>query len=124
MGTNGRIHIPQPEKTSDTEIAINEFGDVSTGTKLLGKLRIVDFEQLNVLRKEGASLFAADIAANPATMDGRQIIIRQGYLEESNVGGIDEMIQLIELTRSFETDQRTVQAQDGTLQKAMDIGRL
>jgi flagellar basal-body rod protein FlgF len=50
--------------------------------------------------------------------------VRQGYLEESNVEGIHEMIELVELTRSFETDQRTIQAQDSTLERAMDIGRV
>jgi flagellar basal body rod protein FlgG len=34
------------------------------------------------------------------------------------------MIAMIELSRSFETDQKMIQAQDQTLDRAMDIGRV
>jgi flagellar basal-body rod protein FlgG len=50
--------------------------------------------------------------------------VRQGFLEESNVEGVEEMISLIELSRSFETDQKMIQSQDATLDRSMEVGKL
>jgi flagellar basal-body rod protein FlgG len=49
--------------------------------------------------------------------------IRQGFLEESNVDGIAEMIQMIEITRSFESNQKAIAAQEQTLDKLFEIGK-
>ena len=109
---------------SETTISINEHGDISVGNVQLGRLRVADFENLNQLKKAGESMFVTEGDEKQVNTDGHDVIVRQGYLEESNVEGIHEMIQLVELTRSFETDQRTLQAQDATLERAMDIGRV
>ena len=124
LGTSGKIQIPQPQKMSETTISINEHGDISVGNVQLGRLRVADFENLNQLKKAGESMFVTEGEEKQVNTDGHDVIVRQGYLEESNVEGIHEMIQLVELTRSFETDQRTLQAQDATLERAMDIGRV
>jgi flagellar basal-body rod protein FlgG len=55
---------------------------------------------------------------------GEMTSIRQGFLEESNVEGIDEMMAMIELNRSFETDQKALQSLDATLERSMDVGRV
>jgi flagellar basal-body rod protein FlgG len=124
MGSSGKIQIPQPQKISETTIAVNERGEITMGNVLLGKIRVVDFEDLNQLKKAGGSLFETSADEKAATVDGKTLIVRQGYLEESNVEGIEEMIHLVELTRSFETDQRTLQVQDTTLERAIEVGRI
>ena len=103
---------------------VNERGEVTVGKTVLGQLRIVDFNDLSQLKKEGQNMFATDAPEKPATTGGHSVVIRQGFLEESNVDALEEMIQLVELTRSFETDQRTMRAQDTTLERAMDVGRV
>jgi flagellar basal-body rod protein FlgF len=124
MGSSGKIVVPEPQKLSDSAISVNQHGDISFGNTQLGKLRIADFENLNQLKKDGASLFSTEAEEKPVNLDSTNTVVRQGYLEESNVEGIHEMIELVELTRSFETDQRTIQAQDATLERAMEIGRV
>ena len=124
LGSSGRIQVPQPQKISETSISVNGHGDISLGSVHLGKLRVADFENLNLIKKAGNSMFVTDAQEKPVNLDGHDTIVRQGYLEESNVEGIHEMIELVEMTRSFETDQRTIQSQDSTLERAMDIGRV
>ena len=124
LTTSGKIQIPQAQKAAETSISINQHGDISVGNVQLGRLRVADFENLNDLKKAGQSIFVTEAKEKPVNADGNSVIVRQGYLEESNVEGIHEMIQLVELTRSFETDQRTLQAQDTTLERAIDIGRV
>ena len=124
MSGSGRIQIPQPEKTAGSTMRVNERGEVTVGKTVLGQLRIVDFNDLSQLKKVGQNMFATDAPEKPATTGGHSVVIRQGFLEESNVDALEEMIQLVELTRSFETDQRTMRAQDTTLERAMDVGRV
>jgi len=47
-------------------------------------------------------------------------VVRQGYLEQSNVNSINEMINMITIMRSYEANQKILQAQDGTLEKAVN----
>jgi flagellar basal-body rod protein FlgF len=124
MGTSGKLQIPQPEKTSETTISIDEAGNVSIGTTLIGKVRVADFESLSDVKKDGASLFVSSASEQPVKLDAQHSLVRQGYLEESNVDAVESMVQLVELSRNFESDQRMVQSQDASLEKAMDVGRL
>jgi flagellar basal-body rod protein FlgF len=124
LSTSGHIQIPQPEKTAGNSITINQRGEVTIGKTVLGQLRIADVQDLSQLKKAGQTLFMTDAPEQHAAVDGHSVVIRQGFLEESNVEALHEMIQLVELTRSFETDQRTIKAQDTTLERALDVGRV
>lgn len=52
-------------------------------------------------------------AAPPATVD-----VRQGFLEDSNVNVVTELVQLLEAEKLFNFDQKAVTTQDQELQKA------
>ncbi|HTY37990.1 MAG TPA: flagellar basal-body rod protein FlgF [Bacteroidota bacterium] len=124
MGAGGHMQVPQPDKTEGTSIVISEKGEVTVGKQVLGQLRIADFQDLKSLKKAGQNLFTTDAPEQKAVVDGHAVVIRQGTLEESNVDALGEMIQLVELTRSFETDQRTIKSQDSSLERALDVGRV
>ena len=47
-----------------------------------------------------------------------QVLVKQGYTENSNVNIIDEMVNLVNNKRSFETTQKIVNMIDSTLDKA------
>jgi flagellar basal-body rod protein FlgG len=55
---------------------------------------------------------------------GKATTVRQGSLEESNVEGIEEMVAMIEISRGYEADQKSIQAQDATMEKTMEVGKL
>ena len=51
--------------------------------------------------------------------------IYSGYLEQSNVDTVSEMVQLISVTRAYETNQKIIQTMDDTLDTAVNnLGRL
>ena len=51
--------------------------------------------------------------------------VEQGYLENSNVNSVEEMVDLIATMRTFEAGQKAVQALDDTLGKAVnEVGRI
>jgi flagellar basal-body rod protein FlgG len=102
---------------------VTEAGEVVVDNKQIGRLRIVDFEDPRVLKKEDSSMFVAPVGTPVREMREENTRIRQGYLEGSNVNGLEEMIAMVELVRNFESNQRVVQTQDSTLDKTNDVGR-
>ena len=51
--------------------------------------------------------------------------MHQGYLEMSNTNVIEEMVDMITITRAYEAGQKMVQTVDTTLQKSVnEIGRV
>ncbi len=124
LGVGGRIQFPDIRKLAQGNVAITATGEIFADNSLIGKLRVVDFERASDLRKQGNTLFSTSAKELFTEADGKTTAIKQGFLEESNVDGIEEMIEMIELNRSFESDQKSIQYQDSTLEKAMDVGRV
>jgi len=67
------------------------------------------------LKKVGDNLFDA---ANP--VQNANINVTQSELEKSNVNVTTEMVNMMEITRNFESDQKIIQAIDETLGKAVN----
>jgi flagellar basal-body rod protein FlgG len=124
IGKDGKIQIPDVHKMASGDITIKEDGEITIGGKLVGQVKVVTFQDTSKLKKEGASLFSSPDAAKEIDPSEGHTSVRQGYLEESNVNGIDEMVQMIDLSRNFESDQKMMKSQDETLQRGNEIGRL
>jgi len=124
LSSAGHITIPQADRIPKESISINEAGLLSTGKETIGRIQLVDVERTASLQKDHESLFIPDPRDPIRDIEEDRTVIRQGYLEESNVEGIEEMIAMIELSRSFETDQKMIQAQEQTLDRVMDLGRV
>ena len=51
--------------------------------------------------------------------------VLQGFIEESNVNAISEMVDMITLLREFEAGQKAIRTQDEMMDKASnEIGRV
>lgn len=124
QGENGDVIIPNAEKLQQGTIAINEAGELLSDREPLARLKIVDVTSPEQLQKDHESLLMAGPDQITSEMPNDQRHVRQGFLEESNVEGIEEMIAMIELSRGFETDQKIIQSQDATLDRSMEIGRV
>jgi flagellar basal-body rod protein FlgF len=117
-GTGGEIRLTQGT------VAVGLDGSVSVDGLNVGALRLVRFDDPTVLARSDSSLFEiADPVAQPEdTIDST---VRQGFLERSNVGTIDEMVEMIAAMRGFEADQKSIQTQDESFGKAVnELGRL
>lgn len=115
---------------------VNDSGDnvigINTGTGQEGPINInvnrldqfnmmlVDFQDYNSLSKIGDNMYSGEgqqIAANGE--------IKQYSLEKSNVNITREMIEMMNVMRTFETNQKIIQSLDETLGKAAnEIGRV
>jgi flagellar basal-body rod protein FlgF len=84
---------------------------------VLDRLKLVDFEKIRELKKEGDSLWKETEYSGPPLPPGNLKVI-QGFLEKSNVNMIREMVDMIEVQRSYEANQKAVQTHD------TELGRL
>jgi len=115
MGENGIITVP------DGELAISENGDILVDGVFIDRIRTVDIENKDSLRKYGDNLYEATAETIFADFTGQ---ICQGFLERSNVRPVREMVEMITLMRAYEANQKVVTAEDALLGRAVnDIAR-
>jgi flagellar basal-body rod protein FlgF len=103
LGDAGPIQF-QP---NDSQISINPDGTITVreaGNAAIdsprGRLRLVRFEQVATLLKDGAGMFRAPDGTAPLPADVRSRVV-QGTIEQSNVSPVIEMARMIELTRTY-----------------------
>lgn len=101
MGQAGEI------KLQGGSVSIDQQGQVFENDKLVDRLRLVTFKNTGDLQHLAGSYYAG-IAATSTT--DASIKVRQGFLEGANVQTTNEMVQLVQQLRSFETGQRLIQA--------------
>lgn len=111
-------------------LTIGRDGEVRAGERLLGQLQILASTELGALNKEGTGLWRAADGAESAMIvapgeAGAGYQLEVGFLEQSNVNPVTEMVEMIATMRAYEASQRTIQAQDETLRRAVnDVGRV
>jgi len=113
QGENGGIYIGD----SELRFVVSAEGSVYVDDVKIDKLRLVEFSDLEALYKETDDMFIDD--AGTGTI-ARETTVFQGFLEGSNVNPVDEMVNLINVVRAYETSQRIIQAQDEMLAKAVN----
>lgn len=112
-GQNGPILV------GHEEFEIDEQGDVFIhGDVHVDRLDLTSFADLSLLEKVGDNLFANNSGDNPVQVFQGQVI--QGYAESSNVEPLEEMTDMIVVSRSYEASQRALQMIDETLAKTVN----
>jgi flagellar basal-body rod protein FlgF len=113
LGQRGPIQIPQGK----VEIGLN--GEVVVEKASLDTIKLVDFSDKQSLTRVGEDLYLTNQEGVPA-----KAVIRQGYLEGSNVDVFSEMIQIISTMREFGALQKVIQSFDESTSKMTDIARI
>src|SRR6266545_3994963 len=104
----------------DGTIRVRESGD-SKSDVLRGKLRLVRFDQVARLQKDGSSLFNAPAGVVPLTPEAsNRVRVIQGALEQSNVRGVVEMSRMIELTRHYQQIANLLQSHGDMRRNSID----
>ncbi len=91
-------------------------------TERVDRLRVVDVKRERYLKKEGNSLWRATDESGAATVlvTTERPTVRQGFLEGANVNAVTEMVDMIEVNRAYDANQRTVQTEDALLGKLLN----
>ncbi|MDR1127231.1 MAG: flagellar basal-body rod protein FlgF [Treponema sp.] len=131
LGENGFIHVKQNNFKIDQDggiwinAAIPEDPNVLVSresnnweqTELLDVLKLVEFDLDRYLEKQGSSLYkATDVSGDARVIEqGNRPRIVQGFIEGSNVEPVVEMVQMIEVNRAYEANQKAVMTGDSML---------
>ena len=104
------------------EASINNAGQIYQGNAMIGTIATTDFADYNYLEHYGENLWQTVEGATEQPANTR---VLSGYLEQSNVNTVEEMVNMIAIQRQYESNQRVITTIDGTLQiAANDLGRL
>lgn len=111
-GEQGLIHI------GEGTVEISSEGLVTVDGGEVGRLLVVEFLDRAGLEKQGSNRYQATPEAGQPVRFRSQVV--QGSLEMANVNLVREMVNLIEVQRAYEANQKVVQAYDETLGKAVN----
>ena len=92
LGENGRITL------NGDDFVVGMDGQVMQNGAVVDRLRITSFEDPHTLRKMGDNLYVATEGSVERAFDG---VLRQYYLEQSNVSIVTEMVDMITVMRAY-----------------------
>jgi flagellar basal-body rod protein FlgF len=116
LGTSGPI-VLQP---TDHDVNVSPDGTITVlegsakTDSVRGKLRLVSFADAQSLLKQGSNLYAAGAGAAQPDLKST---LRQGFVEKSNVNGVSEMSNMIQVMRTY-TQISTLLQQQSDLQRS------
>ena len=118
LGKKGPIQIK-----GNGPIQVDENGQVAVEGTVLDQLKTVRFRNQDQLQKLG-NHFYAPIRSDDVPIPSREIVVRQGILEQSNVNTVLEMSRMLTATRSYEMVQKAITNLDSIDEKAITISRV
>ncbi|MBZ0265078.1 flagellar hook-basal body protein [bacterium] len=111
-----------PISVGDEKFQVTENGEIYSNGELRGAFGIYDLKDKSALVKRGDGMYTIPEDVEETLVD--KPIIHQGFLEESNVNIVEEMVVMISLNRNYESSQKALHAQDETLKMAVNqLGR-
>jgi flagellar basal-body rod protein FlgF len=117
QGDGGNITLPAGLVT------VSPDGYVSVNGAVVDRLRVVKFDDPQALQKASGSAFTKSDDAAETPVDNP--VVRQGFLETSNVDTVKEMVEMISTARNYEINAKLLTTQDDTLRHAVnEIGRV
>lgn len=114
----GDLQVP-PEAS---EIVVRDDGSVFANGAYVDRIITTDFEDYDHLEKYGDNVYQTVDGAVEQEASG---LIMQGFIEQSNVNSVREMVEMINITRAYEAGQKVIQTTDNMLEQATtSVGKL
>jgi flagellar basal-body rod protein FlgG len=138
LGENGRLHVKEnnfsvdadgnvwvnAEYADDPSLMVSRADNTWGEAVLLDTLKIVGFENERFLKKMGSNLYMeTDGSGSDGKFSGPPEVLAgnsrpqvlQGFTEASNVNAVVEMVNMIEVNRAYEANQKVIQSGDSML---------
>lgn len=117
MGQRGPIRV-----SDRAPLTVDEQGGLWQNNRRIDTLRVANFDNPQLLLNRGNQVFEAlpgqtsfDIAP----------LVKQGFLERSNVAVAGEMVNMISAMRAYQISQKALQSEDEMTDKAVNtVGRV
>lgn len=104
------------------EVQINTSGQIIQDDRVVATIQVTDFEDYNYLERYGENYFQPIEGAEETEAPAQ---VYSGYLETSNMSVVTEMVNMITVSRAYESNQKIITTIDGTLDIAANqLGRI
>lgn len=100
------------------DFAINALGDVTVNGQVTDTIAVVNFNDVQGLRKAGENLYYHYAGEQPAAAQGYSV--KQGFLEGSNVDIASEVVDMMSTSRAYESCYKITQMLDQSLSKTVN----
>lgn len=112
MTQNGSIRM------NNDQVSIKSDGSIYQDESLISKLSIVHFNKPDQLKALGNGYYLANEADEKE--DSKHSEVKQGFLEQSNIKSVDEMTEMMRISREFQTAQRLMRQADEMMNQAIN----
>jgi flagellar basal-body rod protein FlgF len=106
---------------SGKNVTVGYGGEVFDGDNQVGKLSVVTVDNNDALQKVGSSLYGIKPNFNMTAKPADEFKMHQGFLEMSNVNIVNEMTDMIEASRTFESSRNAIKAFDQMDEKLVNV---
>ena len=101
---------------------ITSDGRISQNGNVVAQIQVIDFENYDYLRRYGETYFEPIEGAQTMASSAA---IHSGVLEMANVQVVSEMVNMIAITRQYESNQKVLQTYDRSLDIAVNnLGKI
>ena len=111
-GENGEIRLTNDSPRIDAQ------GNIYEGNDLIGTLKIVEIPDLTNLNKLGKGLY--EYVGTTITA-AETVAVRQGFVEANNLSVPNEMVDMAELVKHFNSSQKVIQGYNDMLDEAISV---
>ena len=112
VAEDGIVSVRQPNNPTPSQV---------------GQLQTVRFQNPGGLRAKGKNLFQETEASGAPTVgipgENGYGTLAQGYLENSNVSVVEEVVQMVTSQRAYEANSKVIQTADQLLTAALNVKR-
>lgn len=105
----------------NVRLVVDDNGNLYQNNQQVGQIGVVDFADYNFLAKYGENMYDFVEGGQVQNSTAR---VEQGTLEMSNVNVVSEMVEMINISRAYESNQKIIQTIDSTLEKAVVMGKV
>lgn len=122
MGENGQIEITKNFVNIDKLGRVWQYDDPAEEQELIDTIQVVGFRRNRFLNKQGNSFWDnTEISGEPQILRGEDRPgVLAGFLESANVNPVNEMVNMIEVNRAYEANQKMISAHDNLLGKLVN----
>ena len=110
IGSDGTVSVTQPGSVNPTQV---------------GTIQLANFINAAGLEARGENLYVETASSGAPTTNAPGSngmgVLRQGYVEASNVNVVEELVNMIATQRAYEINSKAVQSSDQMLQRLTQI---
>jgi flagellar basal-body rod protein FlgG len=109
-----------PPNIGPSQINVSTDGNISAAGVAIGKFKLVDFgDRENELQPTGINAFQAPVDAKGVAAKG--LIVKQGFKEGSNVKMVEELVDMMMVSRLYEANMQFVNVRRDASKSIIDV---